>query len=199
MLRSYVFLLSFIFLAGCQTATRYAQVPQGQWVAKALVRDKQAGKSAIVNLDVSAIKNEKLRMDVTAALGHPVAALVMDGNKLTYVLLESKQYYQGAPSAQALKGVLPIPLDPRLLYNVFFDLPVEDKSWSCTSDKSGYLAECREASGDLLIKWSQRQGRKKLISIEHPQGLVQINVNSFQPKVEAKFELIPPKSYKALR
>jgi hypothetical protein len=200
MIRALGAVIAIWFLAGCQTGPlRYADQKEGQWQAKALVRDKSAGKSVIVNLDVNAIQREKLRMDVTAALGHPVASLLLDGDSLTYVLLESKQYFRGPSGSQAFRPVLSIPLDPRLLHNVFFDLPIEDKSWSCTMDKKGYLAECREAASNLVIKWSDRQGRKKLISVEHPQGLVQINVNSFQPKVEAKFELNPPKSFRAIR
>lgn len=199
-IRALSVLFTSVVLAGCQTGPlRYSQEAEGQWQAKALVRDKSAGKSVIVHLDVNAIQSQKLRMDVTAALGHPVASLLLEGESLTYVLMESKQYYKGQPSSQAFRPVLSIPFDPRLLYNAFFDLPVEEKSWSCTKDKNGYLLECRDGVTNMVMKWSDRHGRRKLIHVEHPQGTVQIHVNSFQPKVEAKFELIPPKSFKAIR
>lgn len=200
MVRLRALVVSALIVSGCATKPlRYDQQKEGNWQAKALLRDKRAGQSTIVHLDVNAIQNEKLRLDVTAALGHPVASLVMDGDQLTYVLMESKQYYQGASTATALKPVLAVPLSPRLLYNIFFDLPIEDKSWSCTQDKEGYLSECREAGSETVVRWTGRQGRRKLVSVEHPNGLVQINVSAFQPKVEAKFELNPPKRFKAIR
>jgi hypothetical protein len=194
-----LFVLTMFGLAGCQTApVRYNEQNEGQWAAKALVRNKREGRSAIVHLDVNAVQKEKLRMDVTAALGHPVASLVINGKRLTYVLIDSKQYYQGEPTSAALKPVLGVPLNPKLLYNVFFDLPIEDKSWTCTQDKSGYLIECREAGTELVIRWGERQGRRKLVTIDHPIGLVQINVSSFQPKVGANFELTPPKGFRVI-
>jgi hypothetical protein len=192
--------LAAIFgLVGCQGPLKYSKEKQGQWQAKALVRNKKESQSAIVNLDVNAVQKEKLRVDVTAALGHPVASLVLDGDKLTYVLIESKQYYQGQPTAAAIKPILGVALNPSLLFNVFFDLPIEDKSWSCTEDKKGFLTECRTDAADIAIRWGERHGRRKLVTIENPTGLVQINVSSFQPKVGANFELTPPKSFRAIR
>lgn len=193
-------LFAALVLAGCQTApVRYAEEKEGQWQAKALLRDKKAAKSVIVHLDVNAVRGEKLRMDVTAALGHPVASLVLNGDELTYVHMESKQYFKGPAGRQSLRSVLSIPLDPRLLHNIFFDIPIEEKSWSCARDKKGYLAECREAGGELVLQWRDRHGRRKLIHVEHPQAQIQIHVNEFRPKVEANFELNPPKSFRAIR
>lgn len=201
--RAVYFVLNSLILAGCASApVRYDQQGEGQWQAKALIRDTRAGKSAIVNLDVNAVKNEKLRMDVTAAMGHPVASLVMDGDKMTYVLMETKEFYSGAPTESAMKPVLQAPIDPKLLYNVFFEIPIEDKSWSCTKDKNGFLVECAKANGDVIIQWTERKGRRKLVKLEHPRGVMQINVSSFQPKVEARaqlFELNPPKTFKQVR
>ncbi|MGE0764120.1 MAG: hypothetical protein AB7N80_12640 [Bdellovibrionales bacterium] len=190
-------------LSACVTApVRYDLQLEGQWQAKALIRDKRAGKSAVVGLDINAIREQQMRMDVTAAMGHPVASLVMNGNAMTYVLIEQKQYYKGAATAGALKPILAMPLEPKLLYNVMFDLPIADKSWTCTSDNKGYLSECKNMGSETTIRWSERQGRRKLISLDHASGSVQISVSKFQPKVEDRaqlFELLPPKSFKALR
>lgn len=191
-------------LTGCQTVpVQTDQQPEGQWQAKALVRDKRAGNSAVVSLDINAKQNEqKLRMDVTAALGHPVASLVLNGDQLTYVLIENKTYYKGPATASALKPVLTLPMDPKILFNVMFDLAIEDKSWTCTKDSKGYLTECKDLAAELTIKWSERKGRRKLVNLDHSTASVQINVSSYQPKVEARdklFELNPPKSFKSLR
>lgn len=194
---------AFLLLSSCATGPlRYDQQPEGQWQAKALIRNKKEGKSAVVGLDINAVQLQKLRMDVTAALGHPLASVVMDGDHLTYVLMESKQYYQGQASDSSLKPLLALQINPRLLYNVLFDLPIEDKSWTCTKDSSGFLSECKNLGEQTLIRWSERKGRRKLVRLENSTGMVQINVSGFQPKVEDRaqlFTLKPPKSFKPIR
>lgn len=204
MFKFVVLALGLVLLSGCMSAPmKFDKQAEGQWQAKALVRDKRAGKSAVVSLDINARQaDQKLRMDVTAALGHPVASLVLSGDQMTYVLIENKQYYKGNATASALKPVLSVPLDPKLLYNVMFDVPIEDKSWTCTKDNKGYLSECKDVAGEMTIKWSERKGRRRLINLDHSSGSIQINVSSFQPKVEDRaqlFELNPPKSFKSLR
>lgn len=201
--RLYLLAPALLVVTACQMAPlRYEQQEQGQWQAKALIRDSKAGKSAIVHLDINAIQSDKLRMDVTAAMGHPVASVVMNGDKLTYVLMETKEFYRGAPTEASLRPVLAAALDPKLLYNVLFDLPIESKSWSCTKDAKGYLSECRRTDGEMTIRWTERKGRRKLVNIEHAQGMMQINISEFQPKVEARaqlFELNPPKTFRQIR
>jgi hypothetical protein len=195
--------LALGLLVACQTTpVRYEHETQGQWQAKALVRDKSERRSAIVNLEIRSIKHDKFRMDVTAALGHPVASLVIDGKEMTYVLFETKQYFRGTPSSASLKPVINVPLDPRIIDNIFFDEPITEKEWTCTRDRHNYLAECRRLTSDLVITWSERKGRRKLVNIENGTTLVQINVTSFQPKVEQNpnpFILNPPKSFKMIR
>ena len=72
---------------GCQVMpTDYTDYNEGQWSSKVLVKDKTKSKSFIVNVDLQAIKNKNLRMDVTAALGTPVAAFVLNGDSVEYLL-----------------------------------------------------------------------------------------------------------------
>lgn len=192
-----------IFLLGCQSAPlRYAEQSEGQWTAKALVKNKKDSKSAVVGMDINAVQGKKIRIDVTAALGHPVASMVMQEKQLTYVLMEKKQYYQGNATEDALARVINIPVNPHLLYNLFFDLPVTEKSWACTQDSKGFLTECKQAKNNLLLRWADRHGRRKVLYIDHPDGSLQINVNTFQPKVEGRaglFELKPPASFRQIR
>lgn len=196
-------LFALVILNGCQTsAIRYDQAKEGRWQAKALVRDKKEGRSAVVALDVNARQSQQLRMDVTAAMGHPVASLVLAGDQLSYVLIESKQYYKGAATASALKPILSVPMDPKLLYNIFFDLPVAEKSWTCSKDNKGYLVECKDGASETTIRWGERQVKRKLVTLDHASGTVQVNVSDFQPKVEDRadlFELTTPKTFRAIR
>lgn len=203
-MRRLLFIFGIVFfMVGCQTApVRYEAQNEGYWQAKALVRDKKAGQYAVVNIDINAIKNEKLRMDITAALGHPVAVVLVDTKTVNYVLFEQKQFYKGSGGAQSLKSLIKVPLDPHIMNNLMFDLPIEEKSWVCTRDKKDYLAECRSEAEGLDIKWSDRKLQRKRITVEHALGSVQINVTEYKSKVETRdhlFELNPPKSFTPIR
>ena len=123
--RLVVLFVSLIVLGGCQLMpTDYTTHNEGQWGSKVLVKDKVKSKSFIVNVDIQAIKDQKLRMDVTAALGTPVAALVMDDNEVKYILFKQKRFYEGQASSRALKPILSVPLNPRLLYNLLSEYRV---------------------------------------------------------------------------
>lgn len=193
-------LLTVLFIVGCQTMpTDYTTQTEGQWGSKVLVKDKVKSKSFIVNVDIQAVKDKKLRLDVTAALGTPVAALVMNEDQVKYILFRQKRYYEGESSSRVLKPILSVPLDPRLLFNVLFDQPIENKNWSCTKDEKGFLANCESPSEGLKVTWKDRKGRKKAIFIEHEKAELQMNISSFTPKADDVFSLKAPKSFTKYR
>jgi len=197
-----LFLGGALFISGCAIApTRYEEVKEGQWEARALIKDKRSRKSYIVNLDINAVQKERMRVDVTAALGHPVASMVLEGSNLSYVLLETQQAYKGPAKPEALRPVLSVPLSPKYLYSVVFDTPIEDKRWTCTRSSGGFIEECQNLGANMVVRWKDRKGRRKTVFIEHPTATLQINFNSFQPKVEARknlFGLKIPDNFKIL-
>lgn len=198
--RFVILFVSLIFVAGCQLMpTDYTTHNEGQWGSKVLVKDKVKSKSFIVNVDIQAVKDKKLRMDVTAALGTPVAALVMDDDDVKYILFRQKRFYEGRATSRALKPILSIPLNPRLLYNLLFDQPIADKNWSCTKDEKGFLAACESPMEGLKVTWKDRKGRRKAIYVEHEKAEIQMNISSFTPRADEVFSLKAPKSFKKYR
>ena len=103
------------------------------------MRDKKEARSGIVNLQVKAIQNQKLRMDILSPIQTHIASVALKGDELAYLIVAEKRGYRGMSSASAMVPVLRIPLDPKLLYNLFFDKPITDKNWSCTEDEKGML------------------------------------------------------------
>ena len=200
---TYLLFPALFIVLGCQVApTRYSEMKEGQWEARALIRDKRSRKSFIVNLDINAVQKERMRVDVTAALGHPVASMVLQGSNLSYVLIETQEAYKGPAKAEALRPVLSIPLTPKYLYSVLFDFPIEDKRWTCTKTSDGFIEECKDRQSKTIVRWKDRKGRRKTVYIEHPTAALQINFNSFQPKVESRdnlFGLKIPDNFKLLR
>ena len=181
--------------------TKMTEVREGQWRAKALIKDLEQNHSYIVNLNFNAVKESRARMDVTTTLGLGVASLVVDPQEVRYVLFDAKKFYSGVPQPNAMRPILALPIDPRWIHNILFDLPIADKNWTCTRDAAGLVQECTDLSGGLKITWSGRQGDKKTVLLSHPKASVQINVQSFKPKVEDRknlFSLDAPEGYQKL-
>lgn len=190
-------------LGGCQTVpTKYDNVTEGNWHAKALIRDATQGRSYIVNLNLNVIKAQKTRMDVTTALGTGVASLTVDDREVKYILVDSKRFYFGNPNAEVMKPILAIPFDPRWIQIVLLDEPITEKGWTCSKDDHGLMKECKFPTADLTVTWSARKGDRKTILIHHTKASVQINVTSFKPKVEDRanlFTLEAPEGYRKFR
>lgn len=192
------------FVAGCVTAppVKMNTITEGQWRAKALIKDKDQSRSYIVNLNFNAVRDEYARMDVTSTLGTGVASMVLTPKEVRYVLLDSKRFYYGAPQPDVMRPILTMPFDPRWLHNLLFEEALPDKSWVCSRDSAGELDTCTNSTTQTTVTWSGRRGEKKTVLIDHPKASVQINVQSFKPKVEDRknlFSLEAPEGYQKLR
>ncbi len=192
-----------VFLSACASQSlKLDGVNEGNWKAKALIRDKEQSRSYIVNLNFNLVRGQRSRMDVTSALNTAVASLLTDDKEVRYILFDSKRFYFGKPQADVMRPILSIPLDPRWIQNLLFDIPIGEKSWSCTQDSAGLVQNCTDGATGLKVSWSQRLGPKKTITIDHPKAMVQINVQAFKSKVEDRknlFTLEAPEGYQQLR
>ena len=198
-----IFVAFFILmLAGCVSAPKKMDnVAEGHWKAKALIKDLEQNRSYIVNLNLNAVREDRARMDVVSTLGTGVASLVVEPKEVRYVLFDSKRFYYGAPQADVMRPILAIPFDPRWLHNILFEYPLTEKAWTCVRE-GAFLKECRDSVTQVKVTWSAREGEKKTILIEHAKASVQINVQSFKPKVEDRknlFVLEVPNGYQKLR
>ena len=93
--KSNVFLLIFSgFLFGCATAptTFNAGKEQGQWEAKAQVKDLEKNKTETVSLEVIAQKDHALRMEVNGTMGIHVASLLMKNSDISYAIHTQKRF-----------------------------------------------------------------------------------------------------------
>ena len=161
-------LAPFIFFAltSCQTgAIRYDQVQEGQWTAKVLIHNKKTDRSYAVKINVNAQYRKRIRLDITHTFKGHLASLVLDGSKIHYLLVPERKFYAGKASSRSLQALLPVPIHPKLFYNLFFDRPIGQKGWACLKDKEGYLSECK--SDRLKIRWANRKGVHKNIFVDH--------------------------------
>jgi hypothetical protein len=199
-----ILFISMLFLFGCATSPLkpVGPIKEGVWRAKALIKDKEQNRSYIVNLNLNAVRDGRARMDVTSTLGTGVASMVISKDEVRYILFDAKRFYFGVPKPDVMRPILNIPFDPRWLHNLLFDLPITDKGWECRKNNLDQPDSCVDSSGQTKVAWASRNGDKRTVSIDHPKGSVQINIQSFQPKVEDRqnlFDLEAPEGFQKLR
>ncbi len=198
-IRSTAFVILFSgFLFGCATTpkTFNAGKDQGQWEAKAQVKDLEKNKTETVSLEVIAQKDHALRMEVNGTMGIHVASLLLKNSEISYAIHTQKRFISGQVSTKSLRPLLNVNLDPRWLYNVFFDTAPE--GWTCKSSEAGLIENCNRPDGSKIL-WSDRSGEKKRILISTAQFEVQVLVKDFTTKVQSPdkaFSLEAPEGYK---
>jgi hypothetical protein len=193
-------ILSFIFILGCQTSPkRYNEILEGEWAAKILVKDIKSGSSHILNVDIRAIKQRFFRMNVNNPAGMHIASLALQEDYFEYILMNEKKFYKGRARPNALRPLLETSLDPILLHNIVFDIPIEGNNWKCENNKNEFVEVCENLQENLKIEWSDRQQTSKLVKVTHPTIELQIKFISFIKDPELKkeiFSLKIPKGFK---
>ena len=197
-------LAAAVLLNACATTKT---VPEGtyqkaQWETKALVKNLKENKSQSINIDILAIKNQRVRFDVTAILGYQVASLVMSPKEISYAIYPEKKFYYGKSSERAMERIIGLPLHPMNLSYIAFDEPVRGIGWACEMDMTGFLAKCENKAKGITVLWKDRiEGSKKVV-ITAPQFEMQWLFKPVQTEVQFKpetFTLKQPEGFKAIQ
>lgn len=197
-----IFVVIAVFLLqACQTVPfDYSQTTEGQWTGRVLVEDFRKGQSPVVlKTDINAVKDQKLRIDLSTSLGFHAATLVMNPRKLEAVVPRNKQYFYGPVRPSSLKPFLKFAMDPNLFYNLLFDQPIPQKNWTCTATPEGLVESCERLDGRIKARWFDRQGKKKTVEIRTKTHRMQIRLVTFEPKVKEQANLFTLKVPKALK
>ena len=165
------------------------------------MKDNKKHRSFILYLKANAIRDEKMRLDLTSSLGGHVASLVLTGNDLKYVLVPQKRYFEGSSRAESLRPVLSMPLDPRWLYDIFFDQPIRSPGWSCSSENT-LVKDCQNPDLGLKVSWSERMGAKRTVVVDHEMGRLQMNFQNWKPDLDRRanlFALETPSGFQKIK
>lgn len=196
-MRIKIILAASAFLAiGCATQQPipFNQLKeQGQWEAKAQVRDLQKGTANAISLEVMSLRDRALRMEVTGTMGVHIASFLLKGPEVSYAVHTQKRYFSGPATERSLRPLLKADIDPRWFYSIFFDEPL--KGWDCSGEP---VEKCQRADGTQVL-WSDRNGERKRVTITNPQFELQILVKNFTTKVQSPdraFNLETPDSYR---
>ena len=109
--------LSLWYLSACQTLPnrvyKTSELKEGEWSAKAMVRDKRKKSNNYLRMDLSAVRTSHLRMDVTAtSLGIHLATFVMNKGKTRYLLSREKKFFKGPTGPEMMDALVKVPLNP---------------------------------------------------------------------------------------
>lgn len=152
-------------------------------------------------MDIKALKEGPLRMDITTGMGIHLFSLVTNEEGVEYILVRQKKYYKGENTDMALKPILNVPMDPAHLRSVIFQQPIADKDWSCT-DQEGVLRDCINLRSRIKVMWKKDKSDRPLIDIRYSKrARIQISVRDvaeFDGDVEKTFKLKIPKSFKKI-
>lgn len=172
MFRLGVVVASIIWLSGCATSKKQEPPPpsvpdKARWETSLRVRDLRADRGQSLTVAVLGERSGRLRLEASAVMGVPVASFVLSGDEFRCAIYQKKTFYQGKAEEAALEQLIRLPLSPRLLHEVMFELPPKGSDWSCRYTPQRLLEECSSERGQTQVRW-QRRGDERTIRITGP-------------------------------
>ena len=166
------FLLSL--LLACSSLKKNETAAEGplqkaRWESKAVIKNLEQKESHQVSIDVVAVKNHRLRLDITATLGYNVASFVMGRENFKCAVYPEKKFYEGPISEKNMAEALNFPFSPRIFYSVAFDEPIQQPGWKCENEPSGAVKECIFPQRQIRVEWTNRNEGKKVVKISSPK------------------------------
>jgi hypothetical protein len=196
-------LLSSFFLYACAEKPIKETLPkQAKWESKARIKNLKENKTQNLDIDIYAIKNEKARIEVSAVLGTNVASLVMSPTDISYIIFPQKKFFSGKNSANAILGIVNLPLHPMYLSSIAFDDPLRGGGWKCQHGPDGKVSQCENVNKEIKISWYDRNKGEKNVSIVAPLFEMDWHFSAPQTDVQFKpevFVLKQPPGFKAIQ
>jgi hypothetical protein len=177
---------------------------EGQWHGKALVTDRQNGKSSQIILEIIAREPSQLRMEIlSSGLGVYLASLALNNDQVRIALAREKRFVKTKSDPDAFLTLIPVRLPPAALLDMLFHRPMDPKLWNCDGPKAGEINKqetCVLRSGGATITFDQDPAATdRKIDLSSPNGEVEMHLEASRSKVEIKpeiFELEPPRGYR---
>jgi len=202
--------LTLAFLAGCATTPKSEQTvvgaagsAEGQWRGKAMVRNWKTGKNGVLDIDILAREPSQLRMEITGTFGVHVASVALNDGEVTTILTQEKRFVRSPAGENALVRLVPVRIPPGALLAVLFERELPAADWKCDrSADSSLPVFCAHRSGEIGVKWLERNGRNRRLKITSKEADIEFVIDQAKSKVEFNkdaFTLAPPSGYKEER
>ncbi len=161
---------SILALIGCQTTpiAPTGSFQKGKWETMAQINELKPKKTHRVSIDILAVKNEKMRMEITATLGYRVASILLDREGYKAAIYPQKKFYQGTDE-NAFAQVSKLPISSRALFSIVFDEPIVGPGWACGKETATLPKKCVQASSRIQVEWFKKPNGAKLVKVTSPK------------------------------
>lgn len=175
---------------------------QGEWQARVKVVDeKRPSKSPIpLSVQFRAHGLEKLRIDLTTLSGFYVGSVLVEEKKFKALMARDRKFYSGPATAEVMKKILRLPVDPVWLSRLLFEQP--DESWKCEIDSRNYLKSCTDEKHRLTVEWKNRALSKRDVSIKIANYKIDFSFHEFSEEItqpEKAFVLSAPPAFRHIK
>lgn len=192
---------SLLLINACTTPVKdYSKLNEGQWETKTLIKDKKNSRSYVVIMNIYAVRDSALRIDLLSPIGDHMGTLIINKGSLTLVNVGDRTVYRGKAKTGALSSLISLPVNPMHFQNVVFEEPIKGKNWKCEV-KGAMVSSCINSSTKLNIEWKNLTDGSRKATLSHKTGSMQINFKKFKKKIEddINFSLKIPKSYRKVK
>jgi len=185
------------------TVSGEAGSAQGQWQGKALVRNWKTGKNGVLTVDILAREPGQLRMEITGSFGVHIASVALNGSEVSTILTQEKRFVSASSGEDALVRLVPVRIPPNALLAILFERELPENDWKCDRiSESKLSAFCAHRSGDVAVKWLERNGLSRRLKISAKEADIEMVIDEAKSKVELNdeaFRLSAPNGYKQER
>lgn len=168
-----------------------------QWEVKALVKDFEHKKNESVAIDIIGYEPDHVKAHIRAPIGMSLASFAMNGKKITYTIDKQKKYVISSIKPDSLVPLIQVPLDPRLLMMVIFENEKLVSGFKCNK-KDDVLDSCVSEDKEIKLKWSDRNGFKRRVTIQHEDFEIQLLFKDYKTLVQQDgsfWEIPHPKGF----
>lgn len=142
-------------------------------------------------------------MEITGSFGVHVASVALNGAEVNTVLSQEKRFVTSPAGEAALVRLVPVRIPPSALLAVLFERELPASEWKCDRIPDSKLPVfCAHQSGDVSVKWLERNGRNRRLKISAKEADIEMVIDEAKSKVELNddaFRLTAPNGYKEER
>jgi hypothetical protein len=177
-----------------------AGTAQGEWRAKALVKNLKTLKSVTLDLDMVAQEPDRLRIEALGPFSLHVASIASRGDDVRIALTREKKFIEAPADRYALSRVVPVRMAPSDLLALLFDRPLEadNSGWKCDRASKPAPEWICQSGTATVARQTDDEGRRRFqfTAPDSEMDLVITEAHAETPPGDTSYTLEPPPGFK---
>ncbi len=133
-------------------------------------------------MDVISKRPRSMRIDVSAVLGIFIGSFTWNDSQMQVLLAREKKFITGPATSESMQELLKLPIDPVVLFNIFWDENLSPKEWTCVQENL-LPKNCKHKTLDILVTWQERSNHHRLIELDSPKVNAQLSLTQLEEDV----------------